>query len=68
MKRHLIEKDLKHETPVPLTTIAREGVKAGADAGDASADKAKAPGNHANAQIKSQPGSQGTIDLGKQKK
>ena len=69
MKHHLIEKDLKQETPLSLATDAHEGVKVGStDAGAASASKAKAPGNHANAQIKSQPGSQGTIDLGKQKK
>lgn len=68
MKHHLIDKDLKQETPSPLATDAHEGVKVGTDAADARANKAKAPGNHANAQIKSQPGSQGTIDLGKRKK
>ncbi len=36
-----------------------------ADAHTANAIKTKAPGNHANAKITAQPGSQGTIDLHK---
>ena len=67
MKNHVVQKDLKQDAPLPLETDAHEGVIVGTDAGIASAIKAKAPGNHANAQIKSQPGSQGTIDLGKHK-
>ncbi len=37
------------------------------DAHTANAVKTKAPGNHANAKITAQPGSQGTIDMHKRK-
>ena len=37
------------------------------DAHTANAIKTKAPGNHANAKITAQPGSQGTIDTYKRK-
>ena len=67
MKNHVVQQDLKPDSPAPLATDAHEGAIVGTDAGVASAIKAKAPGNHADARIKSQPGSQGTIDLGKHK-
>ena len=67
MKNHVVQEDLKQDPPLPLETDAHEGAIVGADAGIASAIKSKAPGNHADAQIKSQPGSKGTIDLGKHK-
>lgn len=65
MKNSVIQKDLKQDSPLALATDTHGGATAGSDGSVASASKSKAPGNHANAQIKPQPGSQGTINLGK---
>lgn len=61
-----------NDTTAP--TVATPPPEAGAptdikhdDAGIKNAFKSKAPGNHANAKITAQPGSQGTIDLHKRK-
>ena len=67
MKNSVTQKDLKPDSPLALATDAHGGATVGSDGGVARAKKAKAPGIHANDQIKSQPGSQGTIHLGKHK-
>lgn len=63
MKNHVTEQDLKPDTPLPLAIAVHEGAIVGSDADDAGARTAKATGNHANAQVKSQPGSQCAVDL-----
>jgi len=51
----------QHADTTPATDVKHD------DAGIENAIKSKAPGNHPNAKITAQPGSQGTIDLHKRK-
>ena len=67
MKNHITQQDLKRDSSLPLATHAHEGAIVGSDAAVARTSTAKAPRSHPNAQIKSQPGSQGAIELGKHK-
>lgn len=68
MKNHIVQKDLKQDDVLPLQPGSQDGATVGTDSGVTNAIKAKAPGKHANAQIKSQPGSQGTVDMSKHNK
>jgi hypothetical protein len=65
MKNHITQQDLKPDSPLPLAIAVQEGVIVGSDADGARTSTAKATGDNANDPIESQPGSQGTGELGK---
>ena len=68
MKNHITQQELKPDSPLPLAIAVHEGVIVGTDAADVRTSTAKATGDRANDPIESQPGSQGSVGLGKLEK
>ena len=65
MTNHITQQELKPDSPLPLAIAVHEGLIVGTDAADARTSTTKAIRDRVNDSIESQPGSQGTVELGK---